>query len=74
MILCRSSNGSRLSTLLADTAVVKFLHAGSEDLEVFLNAFKTLPTPMVDTQITAALPAGRSPVWLRDAGGGVHEG
>ncbi|HAT5001783.1 TPA: ribonuclease D [Serratia marcescens] len=40
--------------LLADTAVVKFLHAGSEDLEVFLNAFKTLPTPMVDTQILAA--------------------
>ncbi|PVZ85059.1 ribonuclease D [Serratia sp. S1B] len=40
--------------LLADHAVVKFLHAGSEDLEVFLNAFKTLPTPMVDTQILAA--------------------
>lgn len=40
--------------LLADTAVVKFLHAGSEDLEVFLNAFKTLPTPMIDTQILAA--------------------
>ena len=34
--------------------MVKFLHAGSEDLEVFLNAFKTLPTPMVDTQILAA--------------------
>ncbi|NTX79164.1 ribonuclease D [Serratia proteamaculans] len=40
--------------LLSNTQVVKFLHAGSEDLEVFLNAFKTLPTPMVDTQILAA--------------------
>ena len=40
--------------LLADSRVVKFLHAGSEDLEVFLNAFKTLPTPMIDTQILAA--------------------
>ncbi|MFI8416904.1 ribonuclease D [Serratia sp. NPDC078593] len=40
--------------LLVDTAVVKFLHAGSEDLEVFLNAFKVLPTPLVDTQILAA--------------------
>ncbi|RJF58848.1 ribonuclease D [Serratia inhibens] len=40
--------------LLSDTQIVKFLHAGSEDLEVFLNAFKTLPTPMVDTQILAA--------------------
>ncbi len=40
--------------LLSNTQIVKFLHAGSEDLEVFLNAFKTLPTPMVDTQILAA--------------------
>lgn len=40
--------------LLGDTAVVKFLHAGSEDLEVFLNAFKALPKPMIDTQILAA--------------------
>lgn len=40
--------------LLADSGVVKFLHAGSEDLEVFLNAFKTLPTPLIDTQILAA--------------------
>ncbi len=40
--------------LLSNTHIVKFLHAGSEDLEVFLNAFKTLPTPMVDTQILAA--------------------
>ncbi|MFS7191742.1 ribonuclease D [Serratia proteamaculans] len=40
--------------LLSNTQIVKFLHAGSEDLEVFLNAFKTLPTPLVDTQILAA--------------------
>ncbi|AVJ17983.1 ribonuclease D [Serratia rhizosphaerae] len=40
--------------LLSDKAVVKYLHAGSEDLEVFLNAFQTLPTPLVDTQILAA--------------------
>ncbi|ATA17923.1 ribonuclease D [Gibbsiella quercinecans] len=45
--------------LLADSRVVKFLHAGSEDLEVFLNAFKTLPAPLVDTQILAAF-SGRS--------------
>ena len=40
--------------LLSDSTVAKFLHAGSEDLEVFLNAFHTLPTPMIDTQILAA--------------------
>ncbi len=45
--------------MLADTQVVKFLHAGSEDLEVFINALKTLPTPMIDTQILAAF-AGRT--------------
>lgn len=40
--------------LLKDKSIVKFLHAGSEDLEVFLNAFKQLPTPMIDTQVLAA--------------------
>ncbi len=40
--------------LLQDSAVVKLLHAGSEDLEVFLQRFDTLPTPMLDTQILAA--------------------
>lgn len=40
--------------LLLDPAVTKFLHAGSEDLEVFLNAFSVLPQPMIDTQILAA--------------------
>lgn len=40
--------------LLTDPNVVKFLHAGSEDLEVFLNAFGVLPSPLVDTQILAA--------------------
>jgi len=40
--------------LLTDTAVTKFLHAGGEDLEVFLHRFGVLPTPMIDTQILAA--------------------
>lgn len=40
--------------LLADAKVTKFLHAGSEDLEVFLNAFGCVPTPFIDTQILAA--------------------
>lgn len=40
--------------LLGDANVTKFLHAGSEDLEVFLNAFGCVPTPFIDTQILAA--------------------
>lgn len=40
--------------LLQDLNVVKYLHAGSEDLEVFLNAFEQVPAPMIDTQILAA--------------------
>lgn len=39
--------------LLADRAVMKVLHACSEDLEVFQHAFQQLPTPMLDTQIMA---------------------
>ncbi|MBK0031623.1 ribonuclease D [Erwinia sp. S43] len=40
--------------LLQDREIVKFLHAGSEDLEVFLHEFGELPDPMIDTQILAA--------------------
>ncbi len=48
--------------LMLDKAVTKFLHAGSEDLEVFLNVFGTLPQPLIDTQILAAF-SGRPQSW-----------
>ncbi len=48
------SDWSPFITLLSDERVVKYLHAGGEDLEVFLNRFSVLPAPMVDTQILAA--------------------
>lgn len=53
------SDWSPFKALLADSKTVKFLHAGSEDLEVFLNAFGMLPDPFIDTQILAAF-SGRS--------------
>lgn len=40
--------------LLADSAVIKFLHACSEDLEVFWHSFGQMPVPMIDTQVLAA--------------------
>ena len=40
--------------LLKNPDVTKLLLAGSEDLEVFIHDFQTLPTPMIDTQILAA--------------------
>ncbi|CDL81943.1 ribonuclease D [Xenorhabdus szentirmaii] len=40
--------------LLTDPNVLKFIHAGSEDLEVFGNSFQCLPEPMIDTQVLAA--------------------
>ncbi|MDC9595301.1 ribonuclease D [Xenorhabdus anantnagensis] len=40
--------------LLTDPNVLKFIHAGSEDLEVFSNSFQCLPEPMIDTQVLAA--------------------
>ena len=48
--------------LLLDTAVTKYLHAGSEDLEVFLNTFGIMPQPLIDTQILAAF-SGRPLSW-----------
>ncbi|AWX13518.1 ribonuclease D [Mergibacter septicus] len=39
--------------LLADSKVLKLLHAGSEDLEIFQHQFQQMPMPMVDTQIMA---------------------
>jgi ribonuclease D len=41
------------AALLEDTAVVKVLHACSEDLEVFLRLSGSLPTPLFDTQLAA---------------------
>ncbi|MDC9612641.1 ribonuclease D [Xenorhabdus khoisanae] len=40
--------------VLTDPDVLKFIHAGSEDLEVFGNSFQCLPEPMIDTQVLAA--------------------
>ncbi len=48
--------------LLLNQDVTKYLHAGSEDLEVFLNAFSLMPQPLIDTQILAAF-CGRPMSW-----------
>lgn len=40
--------------LLTDGKVTKILHAGSEDIEVFLHHLACVPQPMLDTQIMAA--------------------
>ncbi|KFX67784.1 ribonuclease D [Pseudomonas taeanensis MS-3] len=42
------------SALLQNPAVVKVLHACSEDLEVFLRLTDSLPAPLFDTQLAAA--------------------
>ncbi|WP_044874808.1 ribonuclease D [Pseudomonas sp. LFM046] len=44
---------SSFGDLLADTAVLKVLHACSEDLEVFLRLTGALPQPLLDTQLAA---------------------
>ncbi|MBS97284.1 MAG: ribonuclease D [Oceanospirillaceae bacterium] len=45
---------SAFSELMADSRVLKVIHAGSEDLELLLNSFGVLPEPMFDTQVAAA--------------------
>jgi ribonuclease D len=49
------TNLSPLAELLTDPAVVKVLHSGSEDLEVFQRWLGVLPQPLFDTQRAAAL-------------------
>lgn len=40
--------------LITNTAITKYFHAGSEDLEVFSHQFGCVPTPLIDTQVVAA--------------------
>ena len=47
-------NWQPLSALLENPAVVKVLHACSEDLEVLLRLTGSLPAPLFDTQLAAA--------------------
>lgn len=41
--------------LMENTSVVKVLHSCSEDLETFLTAFNTVPTPVFDSQFAASI-------------------
>lgn len=47
------SDWSPFADLLQDSAVIKVLHACSEDLEVFLRLTGSLPMPLFDTQLAA---------------------
>ena len=43
-----------LAALFDDPAVLKLLHAGSEDLELFVSQYGTVPRPLFDTQVACA--------------------
>lgn len=45
---------SPLAQVLAAPDVLKVVHAGSEDLELFRHSYGVLPSPLYDTQIAAA--------------------
>ena len=42
-----------LQELLRNQNVLKIMHAGRQDLEIFLNLFDFLPVPLFDTQVAA---------------------
>lgn len=42
------------AALLADTRILKVLHASSEDLELFRHHYGVVPEPLLDTQVAAA--------------------
>lgn len=46
---------SPLYELMADSSIVKVLHAASQDLEIFYQDMGTVPSPIFDTQIAASL-------------------
>ena len=51
----RITDPAPLAALLVNPAVLKVLHSGSEDLEVFQRWLGVLPQPLFDTQRAAAL-------------------
>lgn len=59
--------------LLLNQDVTKYLHAGSEDLEVFLNAFNLMPQPLIDTR-SGGLLRPPNVTGLRLDGGRVFRG
>ncbi len=46
---------SALQELLYQESIIKIFHSASQDLEIFVNLFDAVPTPMFDTQIAASL-------------------
>ena len=53
--LCEGIDLSPVAALLADPGLLKVLHAGSQDLRIFLHLFGTIPAPLVDTQVMASV-------------------
>ncbi|MGH1537988.1 MAG: ribonuclease D [Gammaproteobacteria bacterium] len=48
-------NLSSLKELLYQPSITKIFHSASQDLEIFVNLYDAVPTPMFDTQIAASL-------------------
>ena len=46
---------SPLVELFDDHTITKIMHSCTEDLEVFMQLFQTVPSPLFDTQVAAAL-------------------
>src|SRR5690606_3744079 len=44
-----------LAGILADTGITKVMHSASEDLIAFMRACQTVPEPLFDTQVAAAI-------------------
>lgn len=46
---------SSLKELLYQPSITKIFHSASQDLEIFVNLYDAVPTPMFDTQVAAGL-------------------
>ena len=64
--LARGMDLTPLLDLLRDVQIIKVLHAADQDLEIFLNLLGTVPGPIFDTQIAAAVcDMGEQPGYAR---------
>ena len=57
---------SPLAELCTNSAVLKILHACSEDLEIFQQLLNVVPEPMFDTQVAAAILGGSYSLGYQD--------
>lgn len=59
-------NTSALGEVLSNSDAPKILHAGQQDLEIFVQLWGKIPTPLFDTQVAAAMTGHATQIGYSD--------